>query len=1136
MKVHHTTAHTIRYVPISFAVPKNKYNNTMGNDYSSPRDRDRDEYGDGESTVMSGTSGWSYDTRETKERLRKSVGSSGGRTSKRDGGDEFPYASNLIDSLCGRIIFEDDKDDGYKKKDKDRDKRRSRGRDSGGRSHSDDYSDDDTYDSGTVTDDRKEKSGSGRKSKKSSSRDIDSPVFSSYDENDDDSRMKDPHSRSRSTSLEKDDDTYTSPDNSTMNMKPTHSASFDSNSHSLENNHVDYSNTVSPASATTGISVSQPVSHGKPLASAFAKRCYFTKAGIGPMTQHYEGNTLSGNTVLMLASAMKLKGCPTICDEDLRRVEQTYPNQFSRLPDELLLSSGWRRISKYCHFSGKPIPDGVPFFHSKERIHPQTGGYYFLLASSLGMERIVDVEPLTIDMLILLQTDFPTQCDQAPRMLLEDPGQWTLVTKFCFFSGGPINDVEDVYYEAEFDGKAIYMLAFLSPNLTPEELYRLNDITGENALKSVAAVEEVDQVYNLTERDFDDLKLYHLGPCRALPEFVISPKSWKKVLPVSFIECREKALARAYEFETHAQEAIAKAGKLMGNVNGGIGVGVSSMPMAMTPTQGSGSHQQSIPGSPPVQNGSSGHEYVEFNKSQPESSPGFGVDVGQNVAQNPSFSPPAESRVGSLAESPEKMNGHQHHENDEHGQLDDSMDTSGYTDDQDQSFDAGTQNEEHFTEEAGSYMEEGVEDGRSQSKDESFDHPEDEFPPGQSSTSPSPQRRLEDVPDPDAPLPYDTSEEFPQEEPDFAPMMDPAIPPNLHRSTRNEQEEGAFGGAVDIEDPSIGGEPMISPVSNNEDVDGSQYQSIGKGSEELDGDRSVQSNVTPSIGSPDRISIRDGSPLSRKSERDPSPEISRSPRQVSFREEASSKSGSAAPSLTVDTEPSRGIIDVPDPSPRLDFVSPLSTPGHFNDFGESSVHEPSTTPQSQQSEYSRSSAMRGAQELLKKNRQQRLAIMAKRRSAREDVANSNTKSENNGVVYSHSRNRSITPSQRNKSPSKRSLSPTKKPNNPPPPSPSGPKTHSPLKMSLYRSPSASTRSTRRSLPGSTSRTNVMGRSPSPSFGLLDDSDVKSEATSAVSAASSVWTDTTDLSEKDQRRALILKMAKNRMKSKKDALA
>ena len=147
---------------------------------------------------------------------------------------------------------------------------------------------------------------------------------------------------------------------------------------------------------------------------------------------------------------------------------------------------------------------------------------------------------------------------------MENPDEWTLVTKFCFFSGGPINAEEDVYYEAEFDGNPIYMLAFLSPNLTPEELYRLNDITGENALKTVAAVEEVDEVYNLTERDFDDLKLYHLGPCRVLPNYILSPEAWRKVLPPSFIDCREKALARAYEFEAHAQQAIAAAGRLIG--------------------------------------------------------------------------------------------------------------------------------------------------------------------------------------------------------------------------------------------------------------------------------------------------------------------------------------------------------------------------------------------------------------------------------------------------------------------------------------------------------------------------------------------------------------------------------------------
>lgn len=281
----------------------------------------------------------------------------------------------------------------------------------------------------------------------------------------------------------------------------------------------------------------------KPLASSFAKRCYFTKAGIGKTTQHYEGLTLTGNVVLMLAAAMKLKGCPTICDEDLRRVEQTYPNQFSRLPDELLLSSGWRRISKYCHFSNKPTPDGVPFFReysraqisdvsyhiiisyflthfpsldSKQRCHP-SGGYYFLLAAAVGMVRPSDVEPLNRDTLVLLETDFPNQCDAAPSMLIQDPNEWTLVNKFCFFSGGPINTEEDVYYQADFDGNPIFMLAFLSPSLTPEELYKLQtEHSDEPGLKTTHEVEDVESVYDLTERDFGDLKLYHLGPCRAL--------------------------------------------------------------------------------------------------------------------------------------------------------------------------------------------------------------------------------------------------------------------------------------------------------------------------------------------------------------------------------------------------------------------------------------------------------------------------------------------------------------------------------------------------------------------------------------------------------------------------------------------
>lgn len=341
---------------------------------------------------------------------------------------------------------------------------------------------------------------------------------------------------------------------------------------------------ITPVAEDAGVPTSGIKS---PLASSFAKRCYFTKSGIGKTTQHYEGLTLTGNVVLMLASAMKLKGCPTICDEDLRRVEQTYPNQFSRLPDELLLSSGWRRISKYCHFSNRPIPDGIPFFHSKQRCHPQTGGYYFLLAAAVGMVRPIDVEPLTHDTLVVLQTDYPTQCDIAldaggdAAQLIEDPSQWTLVSKFCFFSGGPINTEEDVYYSATLEGNEIYMLAFLSPSLTPEELYRLGrrivgadgsiryekvDKTAKGGvadgsaaadaavveaqeLTSVRAVEQVESVYDLTERDFADLRLYHLGPCRALPAHLLKPEAWTKIVPPHFVAAKEEALKRAREHE-----------------------------------------------------------------------------------------------------------------------------------------------------------------------------------------------------------------------------------------------------------------------------------------------------------------------------------------------------------------------------------------------------------------------------------------------------------------------------------------------------------------------------------------------------------------------------------------------------------
>jgi hypothetical protein len=125
----------------------------------------------------------------------------------------------------------------------------------------------------------------------------------------------------------------------------------------------------------------------------------------------------------------------------------------------------------------------------------------------------MDIEPLNCDTLVLLETDYPTQSDATPAVLLQDAKEWTLVDKFCFFSGGPINTDEDVYYYADFHGATIFMLAFLSPCLTASQLYKLDS---NEPLGSIAAVDEVESVYNLTKCDFDDLKLYHLGPSQVL--------------------------------------------------------------------------------------------------------------------------------------------------------------------------------------------------------------------------------------------------------------------------------------------------------------------------------------------------------------------------------------------------------------------------------------------------------------------------------------------------------------------------------------------------------------------------------------------------------------------------------------------
>ena len=492
----------------------------------------------------------------------------GSRQKTSDGGDDGDNTTRcsdsgapfgFLDNMCGPMLrnfngpgASNDADDLTEATPASRRNRGTRGRPTGSYDYDDETfatditgneDDDETYD-----DDSRRKG--GRSDKRSSrGRDriprgrspIESPTSEAgYSEFDDDTTQNDTVTDASSA--------YHAPKSSKSKRKNKNDTDAETNNNNTNNNKND-ENTKDPEKLIT-----------QPLASGFAKRCYFTKAGIGRTTQHYEGLTLTGNTVLMLAAAMKLKGCPTICDEDLRRVEQTYPNQFSRLPDELLLSSGWRRISKYCHFSHKPLPDGVPFFHSRKRCH-SNGGFYFLLCSAVGMTRLMDVQLLNRDALAVLQTDYPMTCEKAPKLLMGDPNEWTLVNKFCFFSGGPINVEEDVYYRAELGGTEIYMLAFLSPSLSPEELYRLKPNKGgmgEDAgpLKSIAAVEEVESVYDLTERDFDDLKLYHLGPCRALPPYLLRPETWTKVLPPHFMTAREEALTIAQDWESRFPPAL----------------------------------------------------------------------------------------------------------------------------------------------------------------------------------------------------------------------------------------------------------------------------------------------------------------------------------------------------------------------------------------------------------------------------------------------------------------------------------------------------------------------------------------------------------------------------------------------------
>lgn len=1001
-------------------------------------------------------------------------------------------ATLLLDTICGSrgsFYYDDEDTPRYHRRDTYDD-------------DDSDYSDDETYDSSI-------RHGKGRRKKDRKSKmknDSDSLISNE----DDDRKRRSKHVKKSGSSYDEDPSVV-----GTNSIEVEHQ-NKSSNITANINNNTSFTN--SPDNSSAVPNSASKSSLGKPLASSFAKRCYFTKAGIGGTTQHYEGLTLTGNTVLMLASSMKLKGCPTICDEDLRRVEASFPNQFSRLPDELMLSSGWKRISKYCHFSNKPIADGTPFFHSRERVHPTTGGYYFLLASTVGMARAQDVEPLTLDLLILLQTDYPNQCDVAPTKLIEDPDQWTLVNKFCFFSGGPINTEEDVYYEADFDGNPIYMLAFLSPSLTPEELYRLNDITGENAIKNVEGVEEVERVYELTERDFDDLRLYHLGPCRALPNYVLSPGAWKKVLPSHFIECREKALARAYEYEVHAQEAVAAAtGKF-----------------PISPAE-SGSIGQSIDGRG-MDIGAQGGGYEEFGRQEQDFAYNDGAPSPLHDPMNgfePGFQSPEEDPFiqSDDQQFPQSQNQHPDYDNQQYTHYDPNF--SNYTSPETAGSDQSGSNVESpekadpYEQQQNAHREvydEGSMLPEDRPMDEAmaskvareldYDDPsfEAEDRPDPSGTELSPARRRLDPPvdsqyyeQPEQTEFSITSPNRPDSAPNFSiasPNTDSLFPEQngdvTSQGSASDKQSNVGSTYSNYEEPptpkSLITSPPYSPARHARQSPSPSQRSQGFESPA----RSIRS-VSAKTESP-------RTPITPFSEKRGSPSPSRLDNNVilgsnkndvsgiSYSPKASPRVESDEKSLSSNEEEIMKV-DIPPPPP-----DDQSTPSP-------SLRLPSPSSQSRgkrspkmdsddvtvSSEYSKSSAMRGAQELLKKNRQRRLEIMARRRQQQQARKTKQPVEDEDNSTFT------------NEIPDENSV---------------------PSRMSRNASPSLSLKKSVTAKPPN---------SPKVSTHSQDTKTKDFDALSGVSNPSSILTDETSPAEKNARRALILQMAKNRMKKGKNSV-
>lgn len=313
------------------------------------------------------------------------------------------------------------------------------------------------------------------------------------------------------------------------------------------------------------------------------KVCFFSGQTIGKGGSYYfaanvlhEGKNKEQkpSQLYTLSSSMKLMGYPTICDDDIRRMDKLYfTKTYRRLPEELRLSSNWTRVAKHCSFSGRPIPDGVPFFYARRKTVDENGRsilgrFCYLRADVVCAKSTVDGQeeesrPLGPQDLMHLLTEYPEVCDSLPSNILEDPAEWSLLDKFCFFSGAPIK-ATDMCYRASLGGKDIYLLVVLSPAVTARELFQLEtkrpqgrgigrqlleELRKELVPLNVKEVEGMDRVYDLSLADFDSLRERHYGSYQQLPRRLVGPSEWEKVVPPSFLAAKEEAMRRAVEYE-----------------------------------------------------------------------------------------------------------------------------------------------------------------------------------------------------------------------------------------------------------------------------------------------------------------------------------------------------------------------------------------------------------------------------------------------------------------------------------------------------------------------------------------------------------------------------------------------------------